>query len=70
MNYKIKTTTNLDKVFIAYAKRKGINATSLRFYVDGTRVNYGREETPETILMENGVLVCDQIDVMLEQQGC
>lgn len=69
-NYKIKTTTNLDKVFIAYAKRKGINATSLRFYVDGTRVNYGREETPETILMENGVLVCDQIDVMLEQQGC
>ncbi|KAH8091213.1 hypothetical protein JL720_6101 [Aureococcus anophagefferens] len=40
-NYKIKTTTNLDKLFNAYAKRKGVNATSLRFYVDGRRVGYG-----------------------------
>jgi len=68
--YKIKTTTNLDKVFIAYAELMGVNATSLRFLVDGTRVNYGDKLTPESVLMEDGEVVAYQIDVMPEQQGC
>ncbi|KAH8082150.1 hypothetical protein JL720_8677 [Aureococcus anophagefferens] len=54
--FKIKPTTQLVKVFNAYAQRKGINVTSLHFFFDGMRVR--NDQTPQDIDMEDG----DQID--------
>ena len=62
--FKVKTTTKLDKIFNAYATRKGVAATSLRFLFDGSRVR--GDQTPADIDMRDG----DQLDCMCEQQGC
>ena len=56
----MKKTTKLDKVFNAYSRRKGVNASSLRFLFDGQRVR--GDQTPEDINMEDG----DRVDVMLD----
>mmetsp|Transcript_28726 Transcript_28726/g.92489 ORF Transcript_28726/g.92489 Transcript_28726/m.92489 type:complete len:91 (+) Transcript_28726:94-366(+) len=61
--FKVKKSTKLEKVFNAYSQRKGVNAQSLRFLFDGSRVR--PEQTPQDIDMEDG----DQLDCMLEQQG-
>merc|ERR1719183_1259677 len=53
----------MDKVFGAYARRKGVDKNQLRFLVDGERVKI--DDTPETLDMEDG----DQVDVVLEQIG-
>lgn len=37
--FKIKTTTRMSKVFDAYATRKGVEASQLRFFLDGERIN-------------------------------
>ncbi|GBG28894.1 Small ubiquitin-related modifier [Hondaea fermentalgiana] len=37
--FKIKTSTKMSKVFDAYATRKGVDASQLRFFLDGERVN-------------------------------
>ena len=59
--FKLKKTTKLDKVFNAYAQRKGLfNASSLRFLFDGQRVR--GDQTTGGIGMEDG----DRIDVMLD----
>ena len=55
--FKIKTTTKLQRLFDAYALRKGIDVGSLRFLLDGERLR--GDQTPEDIDMEDG----DQIDV-------
>ena len=47
----------------AYAQRKGIQANSLRFTMDGERIN--GTDTPKMLEMEND----DQIDVMMETVG-
>mgnify|MGYP002033634415 CR=1 FL=1 len=62
--FKVKTTTKLDKIFNAYATRKGVAATDLRFLFSGVRVR--GDQTPAGIDMEEG----DMLDCMLEQGGC
>ena len=62
--FKVKTTTKLDKVFNAFATRKGVAAADLRFLIDGARIC--GDQTPADIGMADG----DQFDCMLVQQGC
>ncbi len=53
----------MEKVFNAYAQRKGVQVTSLRFLLDGERVT--GDQTPKMLELEDG----DQIDAVLEQVG-
>eukprot|EP00629_Pelagomonadales_sp_RCC1024_P006560 CAMPEP_0119263278 /NCGR_PEP_ID=MMETSP1329-20130426/2729_1 /TAXON_ID=114041 /ORGANISM="Genus nov. species nov., Strain RCC1024" /LENGTH=239 /DNA_ID=CAMNT_0007262979 /DNA_START=221 /DNA_END=940 /DNA_ORIENTATION=+ len=62
--FKVLTSTKLDKVFNAYSQRKGVARDALRFLFDGQRV-FGYQ-TADDIDMDDG----DQIDCLLEQQGC
>ena len=55
--FKVKTTTKLQRLFDTYALRKGIDVGSLRFLLDGKRLN--GDQTPEDVDVEDG----DQIDV-------
>lgn len=61
--FKVKKTTRMEKVFSTYAQRKGVNLASLRFLIDGERIN--PSQSPAELDMEDH----DQIDCMLEQQG-
>mmetsp|Transcript_19020 Transcript_19020/g.30687 ORF Transcript_19020/g.30687 Transcript_19020/m.30687 type:complete len:91 (-) Transcript_19020:1329-1601(-) len=61
--FKIKKTTKLGKVFETYAHRRGVQSTSLRFLLDGERIEH--DQTPKELDLEDQ----DQIDVMLEQSG-
>mmetsp|Transcript_49080 Transcript_49080/g.66881 ORF Transcript_49080/g.66881 Transcript_49080/m.66881 type:complete len:101 (-) Transcript_49080:472-774(-) len=61
--FKVKKTTRMEKVFSTYAQRKGVNLASLRFLIDGERIN--PNQSPAELDMEDH----DQIDCMLEQQG-
>lgn len=36
--FKVKPTTKMTKVFSAYAQRKGVKVTALRFMIDGNRI--------------------------------
>ena len=60
MFFKVKKTTKLSKMMEAYAKRRGVPVSSLRFSLDGERI--GVEDTPKMLELEEN----DQIDVMLE----
>ena len=62
--FKVKTTTKLDKVFNAFATRKGVAATDLRFLLDGARVS--GIQTVADIGMKDD----DQIDCMCRLSGC
>jgi small ubiquitin-related modifier len=59
--FKIKKSTRMQKVFDTYAQRKGIQATSLRFLLDGEKI--GPDQTPKMLELDDQ----DQIDCMLEQ---
>jgi len=61
--FKIKKTTKMSKVFNTYAQRKGVQISSLRFLLDGERIEEG--QTPESLELDDQ----DQIDCMLEQSG-
>ena len=61
--FKVKKTTKMSKIFSAYAQRKGVPINSLRFLVDGDRVD--ANETPKSLELEDQ----DQIDCLLEQTG-
>lgn len=61
--FKIKKTTKMSKVFDTYAQRKGVQATSLRFMLDGERID--ENSTPKMLELDDQ----DQIDCMLEQTG-
>ncbi len=61
--FKIKKTTKMSKVFSTYAQRKGVQVNSLRFLLDGERIN--DTDTPKTLELEDN----DQVDCMLEQVG-
>ena len=61
--FKIKKTTKMEKVFQTYAQRKGVQAQSLRFLIDGERID--GEQTPKQLELDDQ----DQIDCMLEQMG-
>ena len=62
--FKVKTTTKLDKVFNAFATRKGVAASDLRFLLDGARVS--GIQTVADIGMKDD----DQIDCMCRLSGC
>jgi len=53
----------MSKVFATYAERKGVQAGSLRFLLDGERIE--PEQTPKMLELEDN----DQIDCVLEQTG-
>ena len=55
--FRVKTTTKLQRLFDTYALRKGLDVGSLRFLLDGKRLN--GDQTPEDVDVEDG----DQIDV-------
>ncbi|KAG5180824.1 ubiquitin-related domain-containing protein [Tribonema minus] len=61
--FKVKKTTRMEKVFSTYAQRKGVQASALRFLLDGDRVD--PNQTPGELDLEDQ----DMIDCMLEQQG-
>ncbi len=62
--FKVKRTTKMDKVFQAYAGRKGAKVKDLHFLLDGERIR--KYETPEELELKDG----DQIDVILNLSGC
>eukprot|EP00579_Thalassiosira_antarctica_P021005 CAMPEP_0201963038 /NCGR_PEP_ID=MMETSP0904-20121228/9025_1 /ASSEMBLY_ACC=CAM_ASM_000553 /TAXON_ID=420261 /ORGANISM="Thalassiosira antarctica, Strain CCMP982" /LENGTH=114 /DNA_ID=CAMNT_0048509561 /DNA_START=271 /DNA_END=615 /DNA_ORIENTATION=+ len=61
--FKIKKSTKMQKVFDTYAQRKGVQASSLRFLLDGDRIQ--PDATPKLLELDDQ----DQIDCMLEQSG-
>ena len=61
--FKIKKTTKMSKVFETYANRKGVQSSSLRFLLDGERIE--PDSTPKILELDDQ----DQIDCMLEQSG-
>ncbi|GMI22115.1 hypothetical protein TrCOL_g12453 [Triparma columacea] len=61
--FKIKKTTKMEKVFQTYASRRGVDVSSLRFLLDGERIDAA--ETPKSLELDDQ----DQIDCMLEQTG-
>lgn len=63
MFFKVKKSTKMSKIFDAYASRRGIAAGSLRFVLDGERIQ--ADSTPKMLELEDN----DQIDVMLDMVG-
>jgi small ubiquitin-related modifier len=61
--FKVKKHTKMSKIFNAYASRKGVDASSLRFLLDGENVE--PDSTPKMLELEDQ----DQIDAVLEQVG-
>lgn len=61
--FKIKKSTKMSKVFSAYAQRKGVEVSSIRFLLDGERIN--DTDTPKMLELEDE----DQIDCVLQQVG-
>uniref|UniRef100_A0AAV1UKA6 Ubiquitin-like domain-containing protein n=1 Tax=Peronospora matthiolae TaxID=2874970 RepID=A0AAV1UKA6_9STRA len=61
--FKVKPNTKMEKIFSAYAQRKGVPASALRFLLDGTRIS--GDQTPKMLELEDQ----DQIDCALEQVG-
>jgi len=61
--FKIKRTTKMKKVFVTYASRKGVEASTMRFMLDGE--NIGPEATPAELDLDDD----DQIDCFLAQVG-
>ena len=60
---QVKKNTKMHKVFNAYATRKGVNESALRFLLDGERI--AKDTTPAELDLEDQ----DQIDCLLEQTG-
>lgn len=61
--FKVKRSTPMEKVFNAYAQRKGVAKHSLVFLLLGQRIN--NEQTPRLLDLEEN----DRIDCILKQQG-
>jgi hypothetical protein len=61
--FKIKATTKLGKVFDSYCQRQEVDRRSVRFLLDGIRIQ--DDETPEMLEIEDG----DMIQCVLEQSG-
>lgn len=61
--FKVKLNTKLNKIFNAFAERKGVSLTGMRFLFNGERLKEG--DTPEMVGMKDK----DQIDVILHQTG-
>ena len=63
MHFKIKKSTKMSKVFEAYAQRRGVAAGSIRFMLDGQRVQ--ADKTADEAAIEDG----DQLDALAQQTG-
>lgn len=61
--FKIKRSTPLKRLMDAFAKRQGKDVSTLRFLVDGTRVN--ADNTPDDLDLEDG----DVIEAHRQQVG-
>jgi len=64
MCFKVKPTTKMEKIFQAYCQRRGVDLKSVRFLLDGQRVQ--PDVTPKMLELENNA----EIDVMMEAVGC
>ena len=64
--FTVKRTTKMEKVFNAFAGRKGVDVQVLRFLLHGEPLYPGDRDTPESLELEDG----DQIDCMLQQLAC
>ena len=64
MMFKVKKDTKMLKIFEAYSKRRGVSTDSLRFTLDGERIE--ADSTPKLLELEDN----DQIDVLLRQEVC
>jgi len=63
VHFKIKRTTQLKKLMDAYCQRQGKNPASVRFLLDGVRIE--GTQTPKELGMEEN----DTIDAVLQQTG-
>jgi hypothetical protein len=63
VHFRIKKTTRLEKLMMAYCQRLGQSFDAVRFMFDGDRIN--KEQTPNDIGLDDG----DVIDAMLPQVG-
>eukprot|EP00198_Chlamydomonas_reinhardtii_P008614 XP_001697951.1 ubiquitin-like protein [Chlamydomonas reinhardtii] len=63
VNFKIKKSTRMGKVFSAFAQKKGVATNHYRFVFDGNRV--GEDVTAAEVGLEDG----DSIDAFVEQEG-
>ena len=63
MFFKVKRSTEMRKIFDAYAQRLGVNARNLKFTLDGERLK--DTDTPKMLELTDE----DQIDVFLDQVG-
>jgi len=63
VQFKIKKTTPLRKLMDAYCSRLGLQASQVRFMVDGERI--GPDDSAEKLGLEDE----DLIDVAMEQTG-
>ena len=61
--FRVLLSTKMDKVFNAYAQRRGVAATALRFLLDGERIN--GDQSPLMLDLFDQ----DQVDCVLEQCG-
>ncbi|ORY49981.1 ubiquitin-like protein [Rhizoclosmatium globosum] len=61
--FKIKRTTPLSKLMDAYSNKTGVDPRSVRFLLDGTRLN--GTDTPDSLDMEEG----DVIQTTINQVG-
>lgn len=61
--FKVKGTTLMGKIFKAYASRQGLDVNTMRFMLDGHRIN--AEQTPDELELEDQ----DQIDMQMAQVG-
>ncbi|KAJ3367068.1 Small ubiquitin- modifier 3 [Allomyces javanicus] len=65
IEFKVKSTTKFQKIAKAYADKKGVDVNSLRFNLDGDRVDIQSEQTVADLGLEDG----DSIDVTTFQVG-
>ena len=63
VQFKIKKTTPLRKLMVAYCKRQGISKEDVRFTFDGARLH--EQDVPKARGLEDG----DEIEVFQMQQG-
>ena len=61
--FKIKRSTSLKKLMVAFCDRLGLQFSSVRFTFDGNRIT--ADQTAAQLAMEEG----DTIDAMVEQTG-
>ena len=62
LSFKVKQNVSLKKLRMSYSERVGLPVSSLRFFVNGSRIN---DQTPMELKIEDG----EEVDVFREQGG-